>query len=124
QGPGGPVAEDEEAAVGLGEEAEEALNDAGQQGVDVEGFAEAVADLEDDPELVRGLGFEGVDAALVVDGGLDREGGLVVLQEREAEVADADAVLVAQEDAAGERHLLFVDVGVVAAGVAAAVAVL
>ena len=49
------VPEDDEAAIGLLEELEQGVDDLGQQDVAVQGLAQAVADVQDDPELVGRL---------------------------------------------------------------------
>src|SRR4030095_12847691 len=66
------LAEQDHAAVGLGEQVQEVLQEAAQQRVDVEGLAEVVGDLQDALELVGGGGGgQGVVGRL----GVDRGGG-------------------------------------------------
>src|ERR1700737_4551714 len=84
---GSLVTEDDEAPVGLLEELEQVIDDPGQKGIHVKGFAQAVADLQDDLKFFGGLGLQGLDAAVVVNGRLDGESGLRVLVESTAEVA-------------------------------------
>ena len=122
--PGGLVSQDEEAAIGLQEEFQQAVDDAGQEGVDFERVAEAVADFQDDAEPFSGLGLQGLEAAVVIDGVFDVERGVRRLVEGADEVADADAIAVVEQDAPRERHVLIVDESAVAALPPPAVSVL
>ncbi len=112
---GGFVPQDEETPVGLRKEFQQAVDEAGQEGVDFERVAEAVADFQDDAEPLGGLGLQKLDAAWVIDGMLDGERGVRRLVEGADEVADADAVVLVELDAPRERHNLVVDEGFVAA---------
>src|SRR5262249_1078351 len=71
---GGLVLQDDEGPARLPEEPEQLPDDPRQQLVQIQGGDQAVADLQDDPELLGRLRAEVIQAAVVVDGRLDAEG--------------------------------------------------
>ncbi len=71
------------------------INNTGQETVDFESLAQAVADLQDDAQLVGRLGLQ---AAPVIDRLFDGEGGLIV-QESIGNAAYSDAIVVAEANA-------------------------
>jgi hypothetical protein len=68
--------------------------------------------------------LQGLDAALVVDGGLDGEFGLTAKLKSAGEVTDPDTVVVSETGSAGKGYLQIVDEGVVATGASVPVSVL
>ena len=98
------VHEDDEAAVGLGEQPKQAVDNFGELGIELQRFAQFGGDFEERRELGRRLGVEAViavgaehrlhgrGAILLRFGGRVEIGGL--------ELADADRVLVGQGNCA------------------------
>ena len=72
------VAQDDETAVGLLEQLEQAVHDLGQQGLHVERLAEVAADLQQGIEFFLRLRFQEQVAALAADGGLGHRGHVVI----------------------------------------------
>ncbi len=119
---------DDETTIGLPKQQKQAFDDLGHQGVKVECLAEVGADFEEAAQFLGWLRLQ-QQVAAVTELGLDGGGtvmlfrladfvrfgrrGLSLIHERCQEIADADTIVVLEECARGDCHV--VDEGAIAA---------